>query len=397
MSAEIIGRKILDMNQAESPDWRNLVAACAAVTVFGLTFGMTYPLLSLLLEERGVSPSMIGMNSAMMPIGILLFSSVIPLASRRFGSRNTALTAALITAFLMPCFMLFDSLEAWFGLRLLTGMSTSILFVLSEAWIVRFAGDKHRGKIVALYGSILSASFGAGPALISWIGIHGWLPYIIATVVLLLGMIPLSMIRDNSKLQYEETETSGIFSFMVKAPMLLCAVGVFSIFDASTLSLFPIYGLRVGLDVTTASLALTALILGNVFFQVPIGWLADIFPKRLVIASCALVAVISAIILPMVMATPAMWVCLVILGTSGYGVYSVALAALGDRFRGPELVTGSAAFAVMWGMGALFGSVSGGWAMAISFHGLAYLIAIVYTVLVVGLIIRGIHLRNRNG
>ena len=234
----------------DSPDWRNLVAACAAVTVFGLTFGMSYPLLSLLLEERGVSPSMIGMNSAMMPIGILLFSSVIPIASGTFGARKTALAAALITALLMPCFMLFDSLEAWFFLRLLTGASTSILFVLSEAWIVRFAGNKHRGKIVALYGSVLSASFGAGPALISWIGIHGWLPFMIATAVLLVGMLPLSMIRDDKSLQHTESETSGIFSFLVKAPMLLFAVAAFSVFDAATLSLFPIYGLRVGLDVT---------------------------------------------------------------------------------------------------------------------------------------------------
>jgi len=33
--------------------------------VFGLAFGMTYPLLSLMLEERGVSADIIGLNSAM--------------------------------------------------------------------------------------------------------------------------------------------------------------------------------------------------------------------------------------------------------------------------------------------------------------------------------------------
>lgn len=70
------------MNTPRSANTRNLVAACAAITVFGFAFGMTYPLLSLILESRGVASDMIGINSAMMPIGILLFSSMIPIAAR---------------------------------------------------------------------------------------------------------------------------------------------------------------------------------------------------------------------------------------------------------------------------------------------------------------------------
>ena len=122
-------------------NWRNLAAACSAITVFGLAFGMTYPLLSLILESRGVSTEMIGLNSAMMPIGILLFSWVIPVITRRFGSRNVAIWAALGTSGLILAYKMFDSLEAWFVIRLLHGMTMSTLFVLSEAWIVGFAGN----------------------------------------------------------------------------------------------------------------------------------------------------------------------------------------------------------------------------------------------------------------
>jgi len=376
------------MKQDDSVRWRNLVAAFSAIVVFGFTFGMTFPLLSLLLEDRGVGPDMIGINSAMMPIGILLFSSIIPVASKRFGTRNLALVAAFVTAVLVICFKVFDNLAAWFLIRLVTGMSISTLFVLSEAWIVRFAGDEHRGKIVALYASVLSISFGTGPAIISWIGIHGWTPFVLGAVILLIGMIPLTMIRDNEAGPPEETETSGIFSFAGKAPMLLMAVAVFAIFDSATLSLFPVYGLRSGMDVSMASLALTALIFGNVVLQFPIGWLADRFSKRLVIGGCAFTAALLAALLPFVMGSPVMWPIIVLMGAAGYGVYTVSLASLGDRFQGPELVTGSAAFAVMWGVGALVGGISGGWAMAFSHHGLMVLLAAVYLLLMVGMVLR---------
>ena len=43
------------MNAPRTANIRNLVAACSAITVFGFSFGMSYPLMSLILESRGVS------------------------------------------------------------------------------------------------------------------------------------------------------------------------------------------------------------------------------------------------------------------------------------------------------------------------------------------------------
>jgi MFS family permease len=382
------------MRQPHASNRRNLIAACAAISVFGLAFGMTYPLLSLILESRGVSADMIGVNSAMMPIGILMFSSVIPIATRRFGARNVAIVAALVTSALILAYKAFDTLEAWFLLRLLQGMSISTLFVLSEAWIVGYAGSEHRGKIVAIYGSILSASFGAGPALVGWIGIEGWMPFVLGAVVILLGVIPLTLVTEEHVDQPAETKTSGIFEFAPKAPMLLAAVGAFAIFDAATLSLLPVYGMRTGLDLSTAAMALAALIAGNMILQFPIGWLADKFPHRMVLAGCALTTSIALLVLPLVMATMWMWPVLVIAGAAGYGVYTVSLTSLGDRFDGIELVNGSASFAAMWGIGALLGSVSGGWAMTgFGLHGLPYFMAAVYALLVAGLLVRRRYLR----
>jgi MFS family permease len=362
-----------------STNTRNLVAACSAISVFGLAFGMTYPLLSLILEQRGVSSRMIGINSAMMPIGILLFASVIPVASNRFGSRNVAMTAAVVTAVLILAYKVFDTLEAWFVIRVLQGMAMSTLFVLSEAWIVSFAGNEHRGKIVAVYASVLSASFGAGPAIVSWIGIDGWQPFLIGAVVIGIGVIPLSLVRED----------------VPKAPMLLAGVFAFAIFDAATLSLIPVYGVQTGLTVSIAALALSVLIVGNIFFQFPLGWLADNFSHRIVLAGCALVTVITLLILPFVMNTGWMWPVLVIIGSTGFGVYTVSLTSLGDRFDGEELIRGSAALSVAWGVGALLGSTSGGWAMS-SFgpHGLPVFCAIVYLLLLIGLIARIRHERK---
>ena len=38
-----------------APAWRNLVAAVAAIAIFGFALGLMFPLLSLILAERGFS------------------------------------------------------------------------------------------------------------------------------------------------------------------------------------------------------------------------------------------------------------------------------------------------------------------------------------------------------
>ncbi len=384
------------MNTPRPSDTRTLIAACAAITVFGFAFGMSYPLLSLILESRGVASDMIGINSAMMPIGILLFSSVIPVVAKRFGARKVAITAALVTAMVILSYKVFDTLAAWFVIRLIQGMTISTLFVLSESWIVGAAGDQNRGKIVAIYASVLSGSFGAGPLLISFIGIEGWTPFVIGAVVVAIGAIPFFFIRDNSHDEPEETQASGIIGFAPKAPMLLAAVGTFAVFDAATLSLFPIYGIQNGLDLATSANILTALILGNVLLQFPIGWLCDKFPHRFILAGCALISALTLLLLPALVDSIYKWPLLILMGTTGYGVYTVSLVSLGNRFSGIELVNGSASFAIVWGFGALIGSVSGGWAMlGFGPHGLPISLAVVYFLLAVGVTRRQLGLRKK--
>jgi MFS family permease len=384
------------MNAAIPANNRNLVAACVAITVFGFAFGMSYPLLSLILESRGVSSDMIGINSAMMPIGILLFAPVIPFAVKRFGARKVAIIAAMVTTLVILSYKVFDNLSAWFLIRLLQGMSTSTLFVLSESWIVGSAGDHNRGKIVAIYASVLSASFGAGPLLISFIGIEGWTPFVLGAAVIATGIIPFLFISENKQADPEETHASSIFSFAPKAPMLLAAVGVFAVFDAASLSLFPVYGVYNGLSIATSANILSALILGNVLLQFPIGWLCDRFPHRLVLAGCAAITAICLMMLPGLIDSEFRWPLLIVMGTTGYGVYTVSLSALGERFTGSELITGSASFAIVWGFGALIGSVSGGWAMlGFDSHGLPLSLAFVYLLLAIGVVRRQLSFQRK--
>ena len=360
----------------------NLLAAIAAITVFGFTFGLMFPLLSLIMESQGVPASVIGYNAAMHPLGIMLSVFVIPTVVRRFGAKRAVIGSALLTAAVIVCYPLFPVFWWWFGLRILQGFFVSILFAISEAWIVRFAEGAWRSRILAIYTSILALSFGGGPAIIAFTGIEGTIPFLVGAAVLLVATIPIFFVKDEAVDSEDETPLS-VLAFARKAPILLFAVGMFAILDAANLSFLPVYAVKKGFDQNDAALALTAFVVGNTVLQFPIGWCADHFPKRRVMAACGLLAGTSSLLVPFVFGTWALWPVLTVMGATAAGIYTVALGELGERFSGHELVTGTASFSTMWGLGALAGSLAAGWSIAgLGPDGLPFSMAAVFLVFV---------------
>lgn len=360
----------------------NLLAAIAAITVFGFTFGLMFPLLSLIMESQQIPSQWIGYNAAMHPLGIVLSVFVIPTVVRRFGAKRAVIGAALLTAAVIVSYPFVPIFWGWFVLRVLQGFFISILFAISEAWIVRFAEGPWRSRILAIYTSVLALSFGGGPAIIAFTGIDGALPFLVGAAVLIVAMIPTFFVRDEEVDSEDETPLS-VLGFARKAPVLLFAVGMFAILDAANLSFLPVYAVKKGFDQDLAALALTAFVVGNTVLQFPIGWCADHFPKRTVMAVCGVLTGLSSLLVPFVFGSFALWPVLTVMGATAAGIYTVALAELGERFSGHELVTGTASFSTMWGLGALAGSLLAGWSIAgLGPDGLPYSLAVVFLIFV---------------
>jgi fucose permease len=74
------------------------------------------------------------------------------------------------------------------------------------------------------------------------------------------------------------------------------------------------------------------------------------------------------------------------IGTSAFAIYTIGLTILGDNFRGPDLVAGSAAFAAMWGIGGLLGPpIAGAATDAFGIEAIPLTVCVIYVLLLAGL------------
>jgi MFS family permease len=242
-------------NPSTEINLRNVVAACAAVCVFTISLGEAFPLLSLTMESWGTGSEIIGLNAATSPVGILLAGLVVPSLAHTFGAKPVAIFMAIATGLIFLAYPTFPTLLAWFLLRLLQGLFVGTLFALSEAWILASAGHL-RGRVVGIYATCMSATFGVGPVIISWVGIEGYAAFSIGAVVLFLAIIPISIVSVPT--DCADGEHVSMLRFVPKAPLLLTAVYVHAIFDGGMLGFLSIYGVRNGMNLEAAALLVTA-------------------------------------------------------------------------------------------------------------------------------------------
>ena len=345
---------------------QSLLAAISCMAIFGITVAVMAPLISLILEARGVDRTTIGAMAAMPAISLLATNPFIPAIVRRLGLNpfiQGCIVLQLVLTLLMP---LIDDLAAWFVLRALMGAAINGLFVASETWINAVAEERSRGRVMAVYGTVLSGSFALGPLIISVTGTEGWAPFLVVALLVALAGLPLFWTRELSPV-IAGRPSFGVIAFLWVAPALAAAVGLAAFKEMSIAALLPVFGVRSGLSVESAAGLLTAGYTGALLAQLPIGWLADRMNRYLLLIVLMCLGLAGCLLLPQIIALghPLMWLGMALWIGLFSGIYVVAMTLVGQRFRGADLVSANAAFGFLWGFGLLAGPSLSGAAMDI--------------------------------
>ncbi len=361
----------------------------ATVTVFAMAQGLTYPLLSFILERQGVISGLIGLSAAMTPLGFIVSAPVIPALSRRIGGGRLAILCSILAAVSLTGIASIQQVWAWMPLRFLLGAFANPLYVISETWLLAVTPARRRGRIMGLYSSVVSGGFAIGPLTLGLAGTEGWPPFLIGIAAFLLcGLIVLAVSRRLPDMP-QEGEATSVAAVFVLAPLLLFAVFVAAGFEQILLALFAVYGAALASPEQHIAALITCFIAGNAALQIVLGRLAEQFGSRPTLLFCALASLAGSLLLPVAFGTWLIWPLFFLWGGVSFGLYTLSLIQLGERFTGQSLIAGNAAFALVWGLGGIAGSPATGLAMQmIGHHGLPLSLGLLSGVLAMFLVVR---------
>jgi len=371
--------------EREDIHWPSLIAAITAITAVGIAIGLGLPLLSLILENRGIPSSLNGLNTATAGIAAMIAAPITTKLAHRYGVATTMIWAVSLAAVSSLGFYYIENFWAWFPLRIIFHGAITTLFILSEFWISVAAPPGKRGLVLGIYATVLSLGFASGTAIFSIVGTVGMLPFIIAAVVILAAAIPIFLARAESP-YLDEKPQHHFLKYTFAVPTAIMGVFVFGAVEAGGLALLPVYATRNGFTEAQASSLLTVMAIGNVALQIPLGLMSDrIRDRRVLLAIMGIIGLCGSLLLPFVSSS---WiplaVLLVIWGGVVAGLYTVGLSLLGQRFSGSDLAAANAAFIFFYAIGTIAGPAAIGAGMDLDgSQGFALVITAFFAVFVV--------------
>ncbi len=366
-----------------------LGAAIVCVAVVGIGLSLSIPLLSLEMERKGASSTLIGLNTAVGGIASIVTVPFVPRLAQRLGVLRLLVGAIVLAAATLIGFKLLDELAIWFPLRFVFSAALGALFVLSEFWISDAAPAARRGLVMGIYASVLALGFAIGPGLLVLVGTQGFPPYLAGAALFLIAALPILLARDLEP-HIAEQGRRRFLGYVRLAPAATMAALVYGAVETGGFAILPLYGLRLGFDAQEAAGLVSLVALGNVLFQIPIGLVSDRIDRRLLLLVASLAGLVGAAALPLVAGSPlALSAVLFLWGGLAGSIYTIGLAHLGASVEPVDLAGANAAFIVLYSIGLVLGPpVIGGGMDLVPPHGFAFALALMFAAYAVLVVVR---------
>jgi MFS family permease len=346
-----------------SSSWRALVPVFAACAAIGLQAGVALPLVPLALERQGIDKLTIGLVTALWAVGMLAFGTRIPRLAARFGAVPAMVAAVVAGSAINVAYTVTSGPIAWGLLTLLHGMVGGVPWVVSEIWMNTVVEESRRGRIMAIYGTMVAGGMALGPVVLQVVGVYGPAPFLTSAAIALLVAVPL-LPHWRTAPRIHVDAGSNFAVVVVLAPLAMFAAFACGLGEQVAFSFLPVYAVGVGVSPETGALWLSVFVMGNIVLQWPIGWLADHFDRRAVLGGCTLASTVLVGLLPFVPASsPAVVGVVLLWGGISFAIYPVALALLGQSLRGGDIARANTAFSMIYILGGLFGRPVTGAAM----------------------------------
>jgi MFS family permease len=257
--------------------------ALIAVAGFETALALVSPLISLRLEDGGVSTSMIGIVASAYSVGYLGGTQICRHLILQLGARRTiALLALLAVVSLVAHAVLFDVLF-WLLLSALCGFAMAGVYTIAESLLNVLASRGNRGRLYSVYMTASWLTAGASPVAVLAEGSGGVICFIVAGALIAVTTLPVLLSR-RAELPVPSHGTLSVAHFRAVPPVALAICFGSGIINGGLHGLLPSYAVETGLSNGDLSLLLTVAAIAGIAGQFPIGHLSDRVRERLSVA-----------------------------------------------------------------------------------------------------------------
>ena len=245
----------------------------------------------------------------------------------------------------------------WGLLRALAGFCFAVLYVVIESWLNERASNENRGVIFSTYVVITLTMLAAGQMMTLLYEPTGLELFIIASVLVSLGAIPVALSTSPTPEPPASADLDIRRLFRI-SPAGAVGCLIVGLANGSFWSLAPLFTAEVSGDSSLAAWFMTSAVIGGALSQWPLGYFSDKIGRRKVLLLLTLLGVgIAAFIVTTmdnldfvsINLLGALW------GAVAFPLYSISVAHANDYAESEDYVMLSSGLLLMYGAGAVVG------------------------------------------
>jgi MFS family permease len=340
-----------------------LTALLLATIVLNIANGSLFTLIGVRLAHE-LTTGLVGLIASGHFVGLLAGSITATAIIARVGHIRAFTVFAAVAACAVLLMGLIFSVPSWFLFRFVIGYCMAGLFMVLESWFNDRATNETRGRMFAFYLIATSGAFAVGPWLINLGDPMKYGLFAMTAILLNLCLLPIALTRSGNP----QVARSGRLS--LKALFALSPLGVVGCFAAGLVN-SAIYGLGavyadlIGADDAAVSAIFSALIVGGLVMQFPIGWISDRFDRRNTLMALTLAAsVASALVIAFgTFSFTVLIVLMFVYGALAGPLYGLSVAQTNDYVEKDQFVAASSGLLIVYSIGAIAGPNVASWAM----------------------------------
>ncbi|WP_371168935.1 MFS transporter [Aliiroseovarius sp. 2305UL8-7] len=297
--------------------------------------------------------------------GFLIGSRLAPTMIRRVG--HVRVFAAL-GSFISAVLILFPTIAdpwAWTALRIVVGFCFSGVYVTAESWLNNAADNQNRGKALSLYMFVQMVGIIAGQGLVVLGDPAGFILFILPSVLVSIAFAPI-LLSVSPTPAFDTTKGMSLKELFHISPLGCVGFALLGGVFAAQFGMASVFGQQIGLSVGQISTFVSAIFIGGLLFQYPIGWISDRMDRRYLILMVTAIAAVGAL-LPMVLGAryEILLVAAFLVGGMTNPLYALLLAYVNDFLEPDDMPAASAGLIFINGMGAIAGPIVTGWIMGL--------------------------------
>jgi len=252
------------------------------------------------------------------------------------------------------------SFLGWFIMRFITGFCFVGMYTVAESWVNDLSDNKHRGQALSIYMIVSMSGSAFGQLFLNISSPETATLFMLVSILISISLVPI-LITVSKQPDFSVTESLTVQQLYKASPLGVITAIIVGAAHGTLWGIGSIYGLKSGLNIEQVSIFMFTFVIGGALNQYLIGYLSDIYDRRLIILIVSFLAALFAVFAVLFSYSFIYLLIFTFLfGGLTVPLYSLAIAHTNDFLTKSEMVAASSGLLMVGGVGLTIGPILGG-------------------------------------